>query len=107
MSTAFRTFADVTLIKDHEFLCNRFISQTGFYLNDDRIDLLGRIKDHDYSEILGNLLLQVVFHAVIAEEKGLFAFEDVCKTVSEKMIRRHPHVFGDMKLASEDHVSFK
>ncbi len=45
-------------------------------------------------EELGDLLLQVMFHAVIAEEEGLFTFDDVARTVSEKMIRRHPHVFS-------------
>ena len=45
-------------------------------------------------EELGDLLLQVVMHAQIAEEEGLFTMEDVCRGISEKMIRRHPHVFG-------------
>jgi nucleoside triphosphate diphosphatase len=44
---------------------------------------------------LGDLLLQVVFHARMAEEVGKFAFDDVAQTISEKMVRRHPHVFGD------------
>ena len=45
-------------------------------------------------EELGDLLLQVVMHTQIAEEEGLFTMEDVCRGISEKMIRRHPHVFG-------------
>lgn len=45
-------------------------------------------------EDLGDLLLQVVLHAQIAEEEGLFTLEDVCRGISEKMVRRHPHVFG-------------
>ena len=45
-------------------------------------------------EELGDLLLQVVLHARIAQEEGLFAMEDVVQGISEKMIRRHPHVFG-------------
>jgi len=49
---------------------------------------------------LGDLLLQVVFHARMAEEAGLFAFDDVAKVISDKMIRRHPHVFGDVEIAS-------
>ena len=53
-------------------------------------------------EELGDLLLQVMFHAVIAEEEGLFTFEDVAKTVSDKMVRRHPHVFGDRTFESEE-----
>jgi MazG family protein len=46
-------------------------------------------------EELGDLLLQVMFHAVIAEEEGLFTLEDVARTASDKMVRRHPHVFGE------------
>ena len=53
-------------------------------------------------EELGDLLLQVMFHAVIAEEEGLFTFEDVAATISEKMIRRHPHVFGGVNYASDE-----
>lgn len=45
-------------------------------------------------EELGDLLLQVVMHAQIAEEEGLFTLEDVCRGISDKMVRRHPHVFG-------------
>ena len=44
---------------------------------------------------LGDLLFQVVYHARMAEEAGLFGFADVAKCISDKMIRRHPHVFGD------------
>src|SRR5580700_10719207 len=47
---------------------------------------------------LGDLLLQVVFHARMAEEAGLFAFDDVAAAISNKMIRRHPHVFGDAEI---------
>lgn len=46
-------------------------------------------------EELGDLLLQVVMHAQIAEEEGLFTIDDVIRGISEKMIRRHPHVFGE------------
>lgn len=55
-------------------------------------------------EELGDLLLQIVMHAEIAEEDGLFSFEDVARVVNEKMIRRHPHVFGDEKACSSDEV---
>ena len=53
-------------------------------------------------EELGDLLLQVMFHAVIAEEEGLFTFDDVARTVSEKMIRRHPHVFSGVVYDSDE-----
>jgi ATP diphosphatase len=49
---------------------------------------------------LGDLLLQVVFHARMAEEAGHFAFDHVASAVSDKMVRRHPHVFGDAEIAS-------
>ena len=51
---------------------------------------------------LGDLLLQVVFHARMAEEAGLFAFPDVVRGICNKMIRRHPHVFGDAKAKDAD-----
>ena len=53
-------------------------------------------------EELGDLLLQVMFHSVIAEEEGLFTFDDVAETVSEKMIRRHPHVFSGVTYSSKE-----
>jgi ATP diphosphatase len=49
---------------------------------------------------LGDLLFQVVFHARMAEEAGLFAFDDVAAAITEKMIRRHPHVYGTAEIAS-------
>ena len=53
-------------------------------------------------EELGDLLLQVMFHSVIAQEEGLFTFDDVAKAISEKMIRRHPHVFAGVTYASDE-----
>ncbi len=69
------------------------------------INILEKTGDPtNLKEELGDLLLQIMFHCVIAEEEGLFSFEDVAKSISDKMIRRHPHVFGDMKYASEDEL---
>jgi nucleoside triphosphate diphosphatase len=51
---------------------------------------------------LGDLLFQVVFHARMAEEAGLFAFDDVAAAIADKMVRRHPHVFGDAEIASAE-----
>src|SRR5262245_49536549 len=51
----------------------------------------------DLREELGDLLLQVVFHARMAEERGAFDFGDVVQTITEKLLRRHPHVFGDAR----------
>ena len=52
-------------------------------------------------EELGDLLFQVLFHASLAEEEGLFTLEDVARTAADKMVRRHPHVFGDARYASD------
>ncbi len=57
-------------------------------------DAIERGNMDDLRAELGDLLLQVVFHARMAEEAGLFDFEDVAGGISEKMLRRHPHVFG-------------
>lgn len=58
-------------------------------------DAIGRGDLHDLKDELGDLLLQVVFHARMAQEQGAFAFGDVVQAITEKLIRRHPHVFGD------------
>jgi ATP diphosphatase len=62
----------------------------------DRGDL-GDLKDE-----LGDLLLQVVFHAQMANEQGAFAFADVVAAINDKMIRRHPHVFGEASVEDAD-----
>ncbi|UNK56593.1 nucleoside triphosphate pyrophosphohydrolase [Pseudoxanthomonas daejeonensis] len=62
----------------------------------DRNDL-GGLKDE-----LGDLLLQVVFHAQMAREQGAFGFDDVAAAISDKMVRRHPHVFGDASFADAE-----
>src|SRR5258705_6536673 len=56
------------------------------------------------SEELGDLLLQVVFHCQLARERGAFDFEKVARHITEKLIRRHPHVFGDVKVKNVDQV---
>lgn len=58
-------------------------------------DAIARGDMDDLRDELGDLLLQVVYHARMAEEAGAFAFGDVVEAVTRKMIRRHPHVFGD------------
>jgi MazG family protein len=58
-------------------------------------DAIERGDLNDLREELGDLLLQVVFHARMAEEDGAFAFADVARAINAKMIRRHPHVFGE------------
>ncbi len=58
----------------------------------------------ELKEELGDLLLQVVFQAQIADEEGSFNFNDVAETIADKLIRRHPHVFGDVKADTTDQV---
>jgi ATP diphosphatase len=59
------------------------------------VDAIARNDLDDLRDELGDLLLQVVFHARMAEEQGAFAFGDVVEAITRKMIRRHPHVFAD------------
>src|ERR1051326_2166265 len=57
-------------------------------------DAIARGNLADLKDELGDLLLQVVFHARMAEEQGAFDFGDVVQAITEKLVRRHPHVFG-------------
>ena len=63
-------------------------------------DAIARGDFEALREELGDLLLQVVFHAQMARERGLFDFEAVAETLSEKLVRRHPHVYGDAAVAT-------
>ncbi len=73
------------------------------YTVEEAYEVADAIERNDLSDLrdeLGDLLLQVVFLARIAEEQGAFAFDDVARAISDKMIRRHPHVFGEEVYAS-------
>ncbi|TVR80775.1 MAG: nucleoside triphosphate pyrophosphohydrolase [Rhodospirillales bacterium] len=65
-------------------------------------DAIARGDLDDLRDELGDLLLQVVYHARMAEERHAFTFADVVAAISNKMVRRHPHVFGDAQVASAD-----
>ena len=68
------------------------------YTIEEAYEVADAIERGDFDELkseLGDLLFQVVFHARMAEEAGLFAFDDVAAAMSDKLIRRHPHVFGE------------
>lgn len=67
-------------------------------------DAIDRNDVNDLKEELGDLLLQVAFHAQIAQDKKLFTFDDVASAIAEKLIYRHPHVFGDQTAATADDV---
>jgi nucleoside triphosphate diphosphatase len=78
LAQTFRTIAPFTLEEAYEV-----------------VDAIERDDPHALKDELGDLLFQVVFHARIAEEAGSFAFDDVVRSLADKLTRRHPHVFGD------------
>jgi XTP/dITP diphosphohydrolase len=70
-------------------------------------EVVDAIDNNDYEELkkeLGDLALHVVFHSIIAEEKNEFTLDDVFDSINEKLIRRHPHVFGDVKADNAEEV---
>jgi uncharacterized protein YabN with tetrapyrrole methylase and pyrophosphatase domain len=62
------------------------------------IDAIESGDDHELEEELGDLLLQVVFHCQLARERKAFDFEKVARRIANKLVRRHPHVFGELKV---------
>lgn len=68
------------------------------------LDAIEAGDDHELEEELGDLLLQVVFHCQLAKERGAFDFEKVARRIADKLIRRHPHVFGNVKVKDVDQV---
>src|SRR5580700_11416897 len=68
------------------------------------IDAIEAKDDPEMMEELGDLLLQVVFHCQLARERRAFDFEAVARRITDKLLRRHPHVFGDVKVKDVDEV---
>lgn len=68
------------------------------------VDAIDRANDTDLCEELGDVLLQVVFHARMAEEEGSFTLDDVADGICKKLILRHPHVFGEVKVSDSAEV---
>ncbi len=68
------------------------------------IDAIEAGDDHELEEELGDLLLQVVFHCQLARERGAFDFNQVAQHIADKLVRRHPHVFGDTKVHNVEQV---
>jgi len=68
------------------------------------LDAIEAGDDHELEEELGDLLLQVVFHCQLARERGAFDFERVARRITDKLIRRHPHVFGNVRVKDVDQV---
>jgi ATP diphosphatase len=76
------------------------------YTIEEAYEVSAAIEDRDWPSLkdeLGDLLLQVVYHSRMAEESGLFALGDVVEAITAKMIRRHPHVFGDVSAERTSH----
>ena len=69
------------------------------------LDAIAEADDDHLREELGDVLLQVVLHSQIAADEGAFTIDDVCATIDEKMIRRHPHVFGDVRAENANEVA--
>lgn len=77
------------------------------YVIEEAYEVAEAIEDEDYGELckeLGDLLLQVVFHAQMAEEAGRFNIADVVQSINDKMVRRHPHVFADVEVSGSGEV---
>jgi len=68
------------------------------------LDAIETGDDHELEEELGDLLLQVVFHCQLARERGAFDFEKVTRRIADKLVRRHPHVFGNVHVKDVDQV---
>jgi nucleoside triphosphate diphosphatase len=77
------------------------------YTLEETYEVLEAIENRDWEELpgeLGDLLLQVLFYAQIAKEDGTFSIDEVLERLSEKLVRRHPHVFGDVKAETTGEV---
>ena len=93
-------------LRDRERGCPWDVEQTfatiAPYTIEEAYEVADAIERNDLDDLkdeLGDLLFQVVFHARMAEEAGAFAFGDVARAICDKMLRRHPHVFGESKVA--------
>ena len=77
------------------------------FLIEECYELIDAIDSGDvakHKDELGDMLLQIVFQVQLRQEKGEFGFDDICNGLIEKMVRRHPHVFGDVKVSSSAEV---
>ena len=77
------------------------------YLREEAGEVSRAVRKRDWGNLkeeLGDVLLQVVFHAALARRAGYFTLGDVIKTINAKMVRRHPHVFGGPKLSTPAQV---
>ncbi|HEY6982924.1 nucleoside triphosphate pyrophosphohydrolase [Reyranella sp.] len=104
-----RLLAVMAWLRDRRHGCPWDIDQTfrtiAPYTIEEAYEVADAIERDDMpslKEELGDLLLQVVYHAQMATEAGAFTFSDVARAIADKMVDRHPHVFGDLKIADAD-----
>jgi len=104
-----RLLAVMACLRDRQHGCPWDIDQTfrtiAPYTIEEAYEVADAIERNDMpalKEELGDLLLQVVYHSQMASEAGAFRFEDVAASIADKMVDRHPHVFGDLKIADAD-----
>ncbi len=104
-----RLLAVMAWLRDRQHGCPWDIDQTfrtiAPYTIEEAYEVADAIERDDLpalKEELGDLLLQVVYHSQMASETGAFAFDDVAAAIADKMVDRHPHVFGDLKIADAD-----
>ncbi len=83
---------------------NESISQLLIEETYEMIEAIAKKDDMEFSKELGDIFLHVVMHSVIAEERGAFDLVDVLKRIQTKLVHRHPHVFGDVKVNGEKDV---
>ncbi len=108
----FRSLTDVVAaLRDPDTGCPWDIEQTHSsirkYFIEETYEAIEAIDQKDDTELcaeLGDVLLQVMLHSQIAKDRGAFDIDDVVKGITDKMIRRHPHVFGDSKVDGSDEV---
>lgn len=85
--------------QDHHSIRNNFLEEAY-----EAVDAIDRDNTADMREELGDVLMQVIFHSIMEEEKSCFDFSDVVNDVCAKLIYRHPHVFGDVKAETSEKV---
>ena len=85
--------------QDHNSLMQYLIEETY-----EVVEAIEQKDDENLKEELGDLLIQIIFHSLLAQEKSKFSMEDVMNSISEKLIRRHPHVFSDKVVSGEEEV---
>ncbi|MFN9711654.1 MAG: nucleoside triphosphate pyrophosphohydrolase [Alphaproteobacteria bacterium] len=102
-----RLLAIMARLRDRDDGCPWDLEQTfatiAPYTVEEAYEVADAVERNDLADLkdeLGDLLLQVVFHARMAEENGAFDFDDVARAINDKMVRRHPHVFADETYAS-------